>query len=161
MSGGAGIERVDPATGAVRKVPGTLRTYSLALGAGSIWSTTFVSGTDEVTTERVLRVDPATMRVVDEVPVPRASAVAFAEGVVWVMTSPPSTSKTLFVPSRERPGMVLRLDPATDEVVGNALPVPGLQPIGIVAQGTSAWIADYTDETLTRIQALGSASPAG
>jgi streptogramin lyase len=131
------------------------------VGAGSIWSTTYVSSTDEVTTERVLRVDPVTMQVVDEIPVPLASAVAFADGVVWVMTSPPSTSRTLFIPTRKHPGTVLRIDPATDQFAGNALPVPGLQPISIVAEGTSAWIADYTDQTLTRIDVVASASPSG
>lgn len=151
VSGGAGIERIDPATGAVTKVPGIVRTDTLAVGAGSIWSTTYVSSTDEVTTERVLRVDPVTMQVVDEIPVPLASAVAFADGVVWVMTSP----------TRTHPGRVLRIDPATDQVVGNALPILGPQPISIVAEDTSAWIADYTDQALTRIEVVASASPSG
>jgi len=151
ISGGAGIERIDPATGAITKVPGIVRTDTLAVGAGSIWSTTYVSSTDNVTIDRVLRVDP-TMQVVDEIPVPLASAVAFADGLVWVMTSPthkhPETT-------------VLRIDPSTDRVVGSPLPVPGPQPISIVAEGTSAWIADYTDQILTRIEVVASASPSG
>jgi streptogramin lyase len=70
---------------------------------------------------------------------------------VWVLTTPPSTDPTLFIPDPDHPGTVVLIDPATGQPSAEPLPVPGLQPTSIVLGEGSAWVADYDSGTVTRI----------
>ncbi len=146
ISTGEGIDRVDPATGAVAYVSGTPDPGRLAAGAGSIWST---SSTE---TDQVLRIGPSSAEVTSTIPVGLASAAAYSGGMLWVMTEPPSKSKTIFLPSRKHPGTVILIDPRTNQVVGERLKVLGLQPISIAGSGDTAWVVDYYDGLVTRIK---------
>jgi sugar lactone lactonase YvrE len=139
--------RLDPATGRVSRVglgvfgqPG-----AIAYGDGAIWTT--VNGQ----TDSVLRIDPITDKVLKQIPLPFAEQVTFGGGWVWVLTSPPSTSRTIFLPSAKHPGTIRRVDPQTDAATGSALPVRGLQPIAFAFGARKLWVIDYHSGTVTRI----------
>jgi DNA-binding beta-propeller fold protein YncE len=130
-------------------VSATREPGSLSIGAGALWSTASTHGDSQV-----VRIDPATARVVASIRVRRAIGVAFGGGDAWVMTQPPSKSKNVFLPSRKRPGTVVRIDPGTNRVFGSPVQVPGLQPISVAFASGSAWIADYYDATVSRVDVL-------
>jgi YVTN family beta-propeller protein len=143
--------RIDPARGRVRQMsvgafgqPGPL-----TFGDGDIWTT--ANGE----TDSVLRIDPSTGKVVKQIPVPLAERVTFEKGWVWVLTSPPSSSRTIFLPSPKHPGTIRRIDPMTGRVVGKPLRVRGLQPISLAAGSGALWVADYQGGFLTRIDLEG------
>ena len=124
-----------------------------ASGAGAVWGVAFgeLLAPGTVGGDAVIRVDPDAARVTAVIAVERAQEVAVGEGVVWVMTTPPSTDPKLFIPERGHPGTVVVIDPATNSPVGDPLPVRGLQPIDLATGEGSAWVADYTDGTVTRV----------
>lgn len=107
-----------------------------------------------------MRIDPATARVLASIPVRRAIGVAFGDGEVWVMTEPPSRSKKVFLPSRKHPGTVVRIDLGTNRVFSSPVRVPGLQPISVAFASGSAWVADYYDSTVSRVDVLEQTPPA-
>src|SRR5207244_3177478 len=109
-----------------------------AYGAGSLW---------QVDHDLVDRIDPRTGRIVS-IPVARVSAIAFGDGALWVATSPRSSSSTLYEPVGR--GSVLRIDPATNRVVGNRVPF-GITPAYLAAGYGSAWVGDYNSSTLTHV----------
>ncbi len=98
-------------------------------------------------------------KVLKTIPVPLADQVAFEEGWLWVLTSPRSSSRTIFLPSAKHPGTIRRIDPGTDKIVGTTLPVEGLQPISLAAGSGALWVADYQGGYVTRID-LNSQPPA-
>jgi YVTN family beta-propeller protein len=148
---GPTMVRVDIATGEVSAVGGPPGAPQAA-GAGSVWAVAaeeFSPGT--VGGDAVIRVDPGGRKVIAVIPVARAQEVAFGDGLVWVMTTPPSTDPKLFIPERGHPGNLIVINPATNAPVGDPLPVPGLQPIDLATGEGSAWVADYYDSTVTRV----------
>ena len=84
----------------------------------------------------VVRIDPATNRVVTTIPVGRApSGLAVGAGAVWV--------------SRRSDGMVVRTDPATNQVVAT-IPV-GRAPGAMAMAGGAIWVALPENGGLGRI----------
>jgi YVTN family beta-propeller protein len=143
--------RVDVATGDVSAVGGP-PCAPQAAGAGSVWGVAgelLSPGT--VGGDAVIRVDPVDRKAIAAIPVARAQEVAFGDGVVWVMTTPPSKDPKLYIPERDHPGNLVVIDPATNDPVGDPLPVRGLQPIDLATGEGSAWVADYHDSTVTRV----------
>jgi virginiamycin B lyase len=108
VSGSRGLSRIDPAGN--RVTPVDVCCGELAAGAGGLW---VANGMDRT----VLRVDPASGRVVARVPVPPAAApegpfgIAAAGGAVWV------TSETV----EPKPGdasLLWRVDAASNRFAG-------------------------------------------
>jgi YVTN family beta-propeller protein len=150
--GGPSLVRVDPATGTVTPVDGPAVWVS-AYGAGDLWGVSFEQLSDPTSADgqAVVRIDPQQARVTETLVIDRAQEVAFGQGYAWVLTTAPSTDPKLYVPDPDRPGTVVLIDPATNEPVGEPLPVPGLQPLGIAFGEGSAWIPDYNGGTVTRV----------
>ena len=105
------LKRLDPETGeeaaAVELDDFFANTMEVAFGAGSVW----VSSADHhpgpvdqagSPGDAVLRVDPATNRVVDRIPVAYPSSVAFGHGSAWATS--------------DARGTLSRIDPETGEV---------------------------------------------
>jgi YVTN family beta-propeller protein len=91
----------------------------LAAAEDTVWVLTPADGS-------VVRIDPATNRVVATIPVGRApSGLAVGAGAVWV--------------ARRSDGAVVRIDPATDRVVA-AIPV-GRAPGAVTVAGGFVWVA--------------------
>jgi YVTN family beta-propeller protein len=148
---GPTMGRIDVFTGEVSAVSGPAGAPQAA-GAGSVWGVAaeeLSPGT--IGGDAVIRVDPVGRKVIAVIPVARAQEVAFGDGVVWVMTTPPSTDPKLFIPERSHPGNLIVINPATNAPVGDPLPVRGLQPIDLATGEGSAWVADYYDGTVTRV----------
>jgi DNA-binding SARP family transcriptional activator/DNA-binding beta-propeller fold protein YncE len=109
---------------------------SVAVGGGSVWVT---DGS-----RRLLRVDPASARVVDRVDARRPlTGVAVGAGAVWAIASPAA---------------VLRIDPAsarvTDRIaiVGRA-PADAPYPVAVAAAGDLVWVLNANTATVTKIDA--------
>jgi YVTN family beta-propeller protein len=168
------LTRVDPRTNVVSA---TLRqpeeqplvspaAVSITTGEGSVW---LASGT-----RRVLRIDPATGRMIAKVPVPAGPlALGVGERAVWVGSLAhrvsriePSTNEiTASVPvGNEAEGIaagsgavwaavccdsVWRIDPTTNVLTGT-VPV-GATPSGVALGEGSVWVASYGDGTVSRI----------
>jgi DNA-binding beta-propeller fold protein YncE len=144
--------RVDPVSGDVSPVRGRSG-FPETTGAGSVWGVAAGELLQPGTAGggAVIRVDAASNEVTAVIPVERTQEVGFGDGVVWVMTTPPSSDPQLFIPERRHPGTLVVIDPATDSVAADPLPVPGLQPIDLATGAGSAWVADYSDGTVTRV----------
>jgi virginiamycin B lyase len=108
VSGNRGLSRIDPAGN--RVTPVDVCCGELAAGAGDLW---VADGMDRA----VLRVDPASGRVLARIPVPPAAApegpfhIAAAGGAVWV------TSETV-KPKPGDAGLLWRVDAAANRFAG-------------------------------------------
>jgi len=121
---GGTVSRVNVATGAVERF-GNLDAE--AAGAGSLW------------TPQVQRIDPATGGVTASVAVPYiVSQVAFWNGSAWALTVQQSLT-------------LLRIDPATNQVTSQPVPVSkplpaalawGSDPTAIAAGPTELWVLE-------------------
>jgi hypothetical protein len=124
------------------EVAGTLDELVVkAAGEGSLWG---ASG------DAVVRIDPGSGAVQASIPVERAQDVALDGSDAWVLASPRSSDPTLFMPIAGTAAVRL-VDAATDRVVGEAMALDDLQPIGIAAGEGGAWVVDYDAGVLTRI----------
>jgi sugar lactone lactonase YvrE len=110
--GVAAVWTTDPCSGAlVRRDPKTLRpvgrievptTHGITLGFGSVWL---------VTGERVVRVEPNTLRIAASIAV-RGTSVATGPDAVWVLSMGNGVR-----------GNLTRIDPRTNRVVGRSIPI--------------------------------------
>jgi DNA-binding beta-propeller fold protein YncE len=123
--GDGAITRLDPVTGAAETFSNHAVFDVSAAGAGSLWSS------------QVKRVDPATGRVTASIPVPGAYQVLFWRGSAWVLTLRRSLTLT-------------RVDPATNQVAGEPVPVgkplptgQGTEPSLMAAGPTGLWVLDF------------------
>jgi DNA-binding beta-propeller fold protein YncE len=131
---GAGvITRLDPVTGAAEVFSNHAVFDVSAAGAGSLWSS------------QVKRVDPATGRVTASIPVAGAYQVLFWRGSAWVLTLRRSLT-------------LIRIDPATNQVTGEPVPVgkpvpagQGTEPSVMAAGPTGLWVLDFTRSLLFRL----------
>jgi len=125
-NGEGSVSRVDPASGAVTRT--LVNTPEIdAVGAGSLWGTATYGG--------IQRIDPATGQVTAAIRLPNAQDVTFWAGSAWV--------------SREPPGTIARIDPASNRIVGKAVPA-GTSP-GSVASPTGLWVIDYATGDLLHL----------
>jgi DNA-binding beta-propeller fold protein YncE len=123
--GDGAVTRLDPVTGAAEKFSNHAVIDVSAAGAGSLWSS------------QVKRVDPATGTVTASIPVAGAYQVLFWKGSAWVLTLRRSLTLT-------------RIDPATNQVTGEPVPVgkpvpasAGTEPSVMAAGPTGLWILDF------------------
>jgi DNA-binding beta-propeller fold protein YncE len=113
------VTRINPATGATRTLV-NIPDVS-AVGAGSLWVIPNHGGIE--------RVDPATGGVTAIIGLPDAASVIFWAGSAWA--------------EDDTHGTVVRIDPASNRVVGKAVPA-GTSPTYIAAGPSGLWVVDFT-----------------
>jgi streptogramin lyase len=115
------VSRINPATGTVTRTLTNIPEVTAA-GAGSLWGTGNYGG--------IYRVDPATGKVTANIGRPKnAVRVVFWAGSAWV--------------SAEPPGTLIRIDPASNRIVGKPVPA-GASPIYVTAAPSGLWVVDFT-----------------
>jgi hypothetical protein len=124
------LTRIDPASGrtvTTIPLPGVGDGSSLAVGAGSVWVTASDKGFDGV-----YRIDRATNRLVDRIHLTgNPQGIASGAGSVWV-TRPEAAPGE---------GNVVRIDPDTDRVLGNPIPV-GSGPGPVLYASGAVWVTN-------------------
>jgi DNA-binding SARP family transcriptional activator len=134
--GSRSLAHVDPATRTVDRIEVDVTLDGVAFGAGAVWA---ISSR----TSSVLRIDPTTRAVTDEIRIARAGdeapfpvAVAAAADAVWVLN--------------RNTASVTRIDPRT-RGIDDSVPI-GIDrvPNDVAAADGSAWVANE-DGTLSRI----------
>jgi DNA-binding beta-propeller fold protein YncE len=133
---GDSLTRIDPGNNRVT------RTISLApRGAGPIGVTVFdgfvwVANHNGEPTTSVSKIDPATMRVVDVIPVGGGASA----GPVWILSS----AGSIWTNDNGDANVVVRIDPRTDRIVAT---IPALSACTqLAADDTAVWGAgDYGD----------------
>jgi len=135
---------VDPGSG-----PGGIG--CLAVGAGGVWVT---RGGDR---DSLVRIDPATNRVVATIDIPNPdywNEVVVEGGMVWVAIGGPGArledgTKTNVVG-------VVRIDPMTHQLVGEPIEV-GHGMFGMGSGDRSVWVYDGFSQAITQIDAASGA----
>jgi DNA-binding beta-propeller fold protein YncE len=132
--GNGAVTGLDLATGAAEAFGSSAVSDVSAAGAGSLWSS------------QVKRVDPATGTVTASIPVAGAYQVVFWRGSAWVLTLRRSLA-------------LLRIDPATNHVTGEPVPVGKPVPAGqdtepavVVAGPTGLWVLDFYRNLLFHLE---------
>jgi streptogramin lyase len=124
------LTRIDPssntATGTISLAPSGLGPIGVTFFGGYVW----VANHDGEPTSSVAKVDPATLAVVDVIPVGNASSA----GPQWVASGAGSIWTDVW-----NIGAVVRIDPVTDAVTAT---IPDKGPCGAVAASdTAVWVA--------------------
>ena len=108
-------------------------------GLGGLWSY-------DASSQRVLRLDPRSHRVVARVPVPAGTssvALALSADAVWAVPSAPIRHSSP-APADLAPSTLLRIDPRTNRVAGRVvLRAAGgatLRPVDLVARQGAIWV---------------------
>jgi DNA-binding beta-propeller fold protein YncE len=132
--GGGNLVRVDRESGRIVGDPQTIgfEPHNVSFGEGGVW----VSQQD-----KVARFDPSTGNLVATIPITVKSnyvPVLAAEGSVWVADP------------AEEVSAVMRIDPATNQVVGQPVKV-GQEPLFIVAGGGFIWVGSHDSKSISRI----------
>jgi virginiamycin B lyase len=119
-NGDGSISRIDPATGVVTRTLVNISDVDAA-GAGSLWAIPNYGA-------KIQRVDPATGNITATIDVPpNAVRVIFWAGSAWASIEPPGT--------------LVRIDPASNRMVGKAVPA-GTSPIYISVGPGGLWMVD-------------------
>jgi streptogramin lyase len=127
------LVRVDPNSGGVETIgPGG----KLLIANGSLWA----AADDEV-----VRIDPESGHTLAHIPLPRAGILAAGDEAIWVLAWPDTASS---------PSALWMIDPATNQIVGEAVAVDSPQPIAIAVTDGVVWVADYTQMILSRFDLI-------
>jgi serine/threonine-protein kinase len=88
-------------------------------------------------------IQPDTVDAVARVPLPSANSLAATKDAVW--------ATTLARPGfRDRAGLLARIDPRSDSLVGSPQPV-GRVPVDVAAGLGAIWVADFADDEVIRV----------
>jgi hypothetical protein len=139
------VSRIDPHSGAVTQPlhrAGDVR----AIGAGSLWGTYANSAADA----GAQRIDPVTGQVVATIRIPNGVLIAFGLGTLWVAQDASSIPSGGNAPDRTAPGRLYRIDPATNRVLGQPVPLPGIAPTALAVGEGAVWVGEQDRTTLTR-----------
>jgi hypothetical protein len=130
------VLRIDPATGAIRRVHVGGFPVGIVVAGGSVWFADQASG-------NVVRLDPVALRPVgDPIPVgAKPSWLAVAGDVLFVTDQEAGTIARIDVHSGRTVGPPIRIAPPAKEGVAPA----------ITSTGESVWVSSYASNTLTRI----------
>jgi hypothetical protein len=130
------VLRVDPATGAIRRVHVGGFPVGIVVAGGSVWFADQAGGT-------VGRLDPVALRPVgDPVPVgAKPSWLAVAGDALFVTDQEAGTIARIDVHSGQSVGQPIRIAPPAEGGVAPA----------ITSTGGSVWVSNYASNTLTRI----------
>ena len=123
----SGLSRINPVTGTVTPILANVESVD-AVGAGSLWVIPTRGG--------IQRVDPTTGRVTATVPLPNAVRVTFWAGSAWASIEPPGT--------------LARIDPASNRIVGQAVPT-GTTPVYIASSPNGLWVANIDTGNLLHL----------
>ena len=144
----ASVMRINPESGQITTVigtatlsPGSPGPGAIAVGYRSLWS---------VANGALTRLAPGGGRTIARIAIPRAVGIVLAEGEVWVLSYPRSSSPTLFEPIKHTAG-VWAIDPHTDRTVRQPIRLHALQPIAFTTSEHGLWVADFPS-TLTRFR---------
>jgi hypothetical protein len=139
------VSRIDPHSGAVTQPlhrAGDVR----AVGAGSLWGTYANSAADA----GAQRIDPGTGQVVATIRIPNGVLIAFGLGTLWVAQDASTITSGGNAPDRTKPGRLYRIDPATNRVLGQPVPLPGIAPSALAVGEDAVWVGEQDGTTLTR-----------
>ena len=130
INGGEDLARIDPRSGAVTNVVGSLRARAVAAGDGSVWALT---GDDTTIAE----VDPRSARVRRRLPIPaaRLDAIAVGAGAVWAVDS--------------YSGTLWRIDPGPKIVTRTIALSEGVN--GLTVGAGAVWVVNGLRGTLVRV----------
>lgn len=172
VKSGARLWRLDPATNTMTDRTGD---WEVRNGFAVVDTQLWLSGTTRSGVDQIVRVDPATSRVIDRFTTPGDGALAAGGGSVWqagittqtiyrydpnskrLLTQIPigvvakhltADAESLWVSSDS--GRVTRIDLATNKVTGT-FQVDGRAPAVAVGHG-SVWIVDTAHAALLRVQ---------
>jgi hypothetical protein len=114
------------------------QTNAILYAAGSVWVTAYgVSGGGGVDQSMLFRVDPATSRVIDSIPLAGGptwetggGGLAFGDGSVWVVGA-----------ARGPQAILQRVDPQTDEVIATTPLGDGQIGADVSVDTTGVWVA--------------------
>ena len=139
------VSRIDPRSGAVTQ---PLRRVSdvRAVGAGSLWGTYANNAADA----GVQRIDPVTGQVVATIRIPNGVLIAFGLGTLWIAQDASSITSGGNEPDRTEPGKLYRIDPTSNRVLGQPVPLPGIAPTGLAVGEGTVWVGEQDRTTLTR-----------
>jgi streptogramin lyase len=139
------VSRIDPHSGAVTQPlhrAGDVR----AVGGGALWGTYANSATDA----GAQRIDPVSGQVVATIRIPNGVLIAFGLGTLWVAQDASSIPSGGNQPDRTAPGKLYRIDPATNRVLGQPVPLPGIAPTALAVGEGAVWVGEMDGTTLTR-----------
>jgi YVTN family beta-propeller protein len=126
------LARVDPQSGEIRGEVAVNEPQQVAVGEGAVWAHNAT---------RIVRVDPTAEKVVARIPVPsckEAKEIEAGLGAVWLAC--------------KDSGGVVRVDPATNEVVAFIRTAPGAHHLAIYEE--SVWVTNYESNTVSRIDPM-------
>jgi DNA-binding beta-propeller fold protein YncE len=132
------VLRIDPRTETVAlKIAVDGQPEQVVTGEGAVWALDRQNGV-------VFRIDPQTNRVTDRIVLPdgKAESIAGGAGSIWVgmtgrIDSPTPTPEPGQVVEVQPPGWVLRIDPASAQVVDRM----DVQPVSqLAARGNALWV---------------------
>lgn len=136
------ISQIDPRTRTVR----SLRfSGQPSAGFGSVWMIPeWFSGDSG---PPIRRYDPTRRTIISSIRVPRATALAFGDRRVWVITYPRSRSSTTF---HAIPGTatLVQINPNTNQRASEPIHLRARQPLAIAVLGHNLWISTYAGPLL-------------
>ncbi len=133
------LERLDPATGRVVAKIRVQEDGPPAVGERSVWIPDHPF---------VVRIDARSGRKIAAIPVFSPGAMVVGGGFVWIVSRSVSTE----------PAEVLRIDPTTNRVAGAPIQV-GMTPVGIAFGDGAVWVANFFDQTISRIDLRPCSAP--
>lgn len=120
----------------LERIPDVEGPIALGVADGSIWVSRFGASSPA----GLSRIDPRSGRVVSEITVPGAGALAVSDHAIWVTTE----------------SSVVHVDPMTDEIAGE-IPLQGVGSATIEAGFGSAWVTEYKGTRIRRIDEVTNA----
>ena len=136
------LTRIEPGTGSITSIA-IGSAPALTFGAGSLWA---------AIDDEVLRVDPVDLRIVGRIEVPRAHAIAFADGAVWVLSGTGSKSQSLYLPDPDQPAALLQIDPVSERIVGHPITFSEFTPASLTADDAGVWVAFFDSGVVHRVR---------
>jgi TolB protein len=123
------VIRIDPATNeVVARIPVDGRIRDVVVGEGGVWVV------DSTSTLRrgpaLVHIDPETNEVVATIPGLASLNVATGGGLVWIQGWLSTIDPSVGTGSEDRP-VVLRIDPATGQFVGDPIPMAFFHPFAV------------------------------
>ena len=142
VESGGELVRIEPERPTVESFPSPIDLGGglypdLAGSPGSLWlvhSNPTVGGVD--------RIAPTTVEALERVPFPSAISVAVTSTAVWAISSPNPGGG-------EREGLLARIDPATNGLVGSPKPI-GRAPSDVAVGLEAVWVADRMRNEVVR-----------
>lgn len=138
----AAVSRHETDPRPVRALPTTLATLDLGDALGTVSGGAGDAWVDDRWSERLVRLDRGTGRVVARIPVQGRLALAAGAGEVWALQSGGGYGRGLR-------GPLLRIDAATNRVTAR-IPLPALG-FGVAVAGESVWV--WGPDRLIRVDA--------